>query len=60
MSLESCSTTPLVEQDFGRDVAGYRRPPEGVEGCGVEAVDSLCYPPRSQSSQDADVRRQFS
>ena len=44
-----------MEQDFGRDVAGDRRLPEGVEGRGIEPVDPLGDTPGGQGTQDADV-----
>jgi hypothetical protein len=44
-----------VEEDFGRDIAGHRRFPEGVEGGRIESIDPLGHPPGSQSAHDADM-----
>jgi hypothetical protein len=44
-----------MEQDIGRDVAGYRRFPQGIEGRGIELIDPLGYPPGGQGAQDTDV-----
>jgi len=44
-----------VEQDFGRDVSGDRRLPEGIKGRRIKPLDPLGHSPGSQSTQNADV-----